>query len=159
MKNLAALFRLQNEQETILFRSYWVHPIVQLVLLTFYWLKDSLTMRLYLLIFLDSTLMVIAYVSFIFPITGYLLVWAYRIALYFAPDKKTSFFIICSMGFYLLFASSLFFLFMMLIGFYYGYPFYWIDIWQMLATYVIPILFVGELFRQRMVMAKVYLNL
>ncbi len=148
---------LKNDREKALFKSYWVHPILQLVIIGFFlFIRQDQNVVLALYIFLEYYLAVLALLLYQFPLTGFFIVWSDRITQQVSTGQGLLFRVVLSTGCFVLMASLFLLIFFHIFttivfkGFVLG------DSIRFMMTYITPVLFTGELLRQRLVLKKVY---
>ncbi len=153
---LADLFKLTDEKEWVLFKSYWVHTILQFVVVAFFLWQESKDIIFMLILLLGSVPLVIAYVSFQFPITGFLIVWAHRIKANLLRQQNVFVHLFFSVITFVLLASFVLYFFLTIFSFFYIKNPSVLENLVLVVSYFTPVFFVGELFRQRFVLQKIY---
>lgn len=152
----ADLFKLTDEKEWVLFKSYWVHTILQFVVVAFFLWQENRNMIFILILLLGSAPLVIMYVSFQFPITGFLIVLAHRIKARLLKQQNVFVHLFFSIITFVLLASLVLYFFFTIFSFFYIKNPSVLENLILVVTYFTPVFFVGELFRQRFVLKKIY---
>jgi hypothetical protein len=156
--NMAFLenFKLDGEKEKVHFKSYWVHTILQFVIVAFLIFQENKSMYFGLILLLSNSFFVIAYVSFQFPITGFFTVLAHRLKEKFVKDAGLFAQIFFAIFSFVLMASAFLIILFIPLGFMYVEGFMISEAFLLVLLYFSPVFFVGELFRQRFVLKKIY---
>lgn len=147
---------LKDPENKTLLNSYWVHTFFQFIVMSFFYIKGDPTFIFGLYIFTGSTFMILAYVFFQFPITGVLIIVANRLMKRMSEGQGLFFKIILSSGLFIIIASIIAWLCIFLVFSFYNYPVTLGSALRVVMTFVTPVLLPAELFRQRLVMKKVY---
>ncbi len=149
-------FALKDTKEKTHFNSYWVHTIVQFVIVAFLVFQENKHIVFALILLMSNTIFVIVYVSFQFPITGFLSVWVHRLKEKYMAEAGLFPQIFFSVFVFVLLISSLLAVIFTLFGFFYVEGLVLYEVLGLVFLYFLPVFFVGELFRQRFILKKIY---
>jgi len=148
----------------VMFRSYWVHMLVQVIVLYFVLGNEGAT--LVLVILTSSYFLMFLYLFFQFPLTGLIVVISHQIMMRYSQGQGLMFRIIFSTGLFIIFATITAFLIIHIysigrlnaLNFEFSYWEEFGEHWNLILTYLTPIFLVGEVLRQRITLKKVYGN-
>lgn len=147
---------LQNPRNLALYKSYWMHTVVQLVIIFTFLGWNGI------MLFAQYTAFLLMFMIFQFPLTTLIIIMVDKWTQKVGYNQGLNFKIIFSTGVFVIFASMVIFLFLFT---FFAYiinapmaqdgkllPF----LFSILGTYVVPTLFLGEVLRQRMIVKKIY---
>lgn len=147
---------LQDPRNLALYRSYWMHTVVQLVIIFTFLGWNGM------MLFAQYTAFLLMFMIFQFPLTTLIIIMVDKWTQKVAYNQGLNFKIIFSTGIFVIIASIIIFLFLFVFFTYVvnapmaesGKLFSFLL--SILGTYIVPTLFLGEVLRQRMVVKKIY---